>query len=380
MKLSDILKKVTQQQNVSRQKLEDASIEQQKPEKVPSLSQQQKINMFSTEDKIVKKPEKYSEISAEEVYSKGIKFLRVLFKDLIVKKNDVSINELTEVVKNIIQLILDNNEKILLYTYYSTVDSYVYAHSLNVAIYSCLIAATKKLDIKEIEEVVLCALLHDIGMARILDFINTPRKLFPQEFEEVKKHSEYARVEMSKLNLPTELKNKITNIIIQVHERVDGSGYPLHLSSEDIDLYARIISIADVYEALSHPRPYRERILPHEAIVTLVKHAQSELDTSLVKIFVERMSLFPVGSYVKLNTGEIGRVIGTNPSLPVRPKVKIILTAEGNPSKKEEIVNLAENTKIAIVEPVDETKIDIKDKKFLLQIKAQRWWVKDVTI
>ncbi|MCM8832119.1 MAG: hypothetical protein NC918_08015, partial [Candidatus Omnitrophica bacterium] len=200
------------------------------------------------------------------------------------------------------------------------------------------------------------------------------------EFEEVKKHSEYVKEEISKLNLSLELRNKITNVVMKVHERIDGSGYPLHLTSEDIDLYTKIISIVDVYEALSHPRPYRDRILPHDAIVAVVKQAQTEFDSNLVKIFVNRMSLFPVGSYVKLNTGEIARVISTNPSSPVRPKVKIILNSDGNASKKEEIIDLLEHTKISIVEAIDETKLDIKDKILLLQIKTQRWWVKDVTI
>lgn len=372
MRLSDILKKTIQQK-------QDSSAEQKSDDQF-SLSQQKIKEIFPYQDKVVPQAEKNLSISVEEVYSKGITLLRILFKDLNSAKNNIQINDLIEVAKNITKLILINNEEILLYTYYSTVDSYVYAHSLNVAIYSCVIAVAKKMEINEIEEVVLCGLLHDIGMARILNFVDRKQKFSYKEFEEVKKHSEYVKEEISKLDLSVELKKKIANVVVKVHERVDGSGYPLHLTSENIDLYTKIISIADVYEALSHPRPHRDRILPHDAIVAIVKQAQSEFDSSLVKIFVDKMSLFPVGSYVKLTTGEIARVIGTNPSLPVRPKVKIILNSDGTTSKKEEVIDLLENTKISIVEAIDETKLDIKDKRLLLQIKAQRWWVKDVTI
>ncbi|MCX7716757.1 MAG: HD domain-containing protein, partial [Endomicrobia bacterium] len=253
---------------------------------------------------------------------------------------------------------------------------YIYAHSVNVMIYSGIIAQAKNFNDSEFKELLLCSILHDIGMVRVLHIAEKSSKIQTEEYEEVKKHCEYVKEEIDKLNLPYELKQKLITIISEIHERIDGSGYLKKLNGEEINLYAKIISIADIYEALTHPRPYRDRILPHDAVLTLVKQAQTELDPHLVKLFVDKISIFPVGSYVKLNTGDIARVVATNPSFPLRPKVKILITAEKIVPSEVQILDLAKNSQISIVEAVDETKIETKDKKLLLQLKAQRWWVK----
>lgn len=359
MRLSDILKKI--QQSTS------AELEKQKTSELKKITYTQAKEETSSSQKI--------SLDVDKIYSESIQSLRKVLNE-VKSSDEVDVESLIKLSKDILKAVKYTVNEILLYSCYSTVESYIYAHSVNVAIYSGVIANAKNLTEKETEEIILCGFLHDIGMIKYLEIAHKPYKLSDSEYKEIKKHSEVAVQYINKLKLPYETKSKLLKVIPQVHERCDGSGYPKGLKSDQIDMFAKIISIADVYEAMTHPRAYRDRILPHEAVVSLVKQAQTELDSQLVKIFVDRISIFPVGSYVKLNTAEIARVVATNPSFPVRPKVKVILTADNQPVKNSEIINLAEISSITIVEPVDETKITTTDKKLILQLKAQRWWVR----
>lgn len=366
MRLSEILKKLQQQTTQPLQ-------QQQQSQTVKQQIQQ--------EQQLLSQPQQQTQtVDVEKVYSEAISSIRNLFRELLSDKTFISVDKLQQVSKDISLLVNENNQEILLYSCYSTVDSYIYGHSVNVGIYSGVIGVAKGLPLAELEELVLCGLLHDIGMAKVLHIAEKKQKLPEPEFEKIKQHSEYAKQEIVKLDLPAELKDRIIRVVTQVHERVNGTGYLKGLQADEIEFFARIISIADVYEAMTHPRPYRDRILPHDAVVALVKQAQTELDSHLAKLFIDKISIFPVGSYVKLNTGEIARVIATNPQYPLRPKVKIILTAEKYSPKQPQVVDLLQNSQIAIVEAVDETKIETTDKKLLLQLKAQRWWVKDSNV
>ncbi len=360
MRLSDILKRK-----------EDIK-EQQTLPKEPNKELPEKIELAKIEQK------ESQLISVEKVYAESINFIKKLFIDLSKNKKNIDISDIQKVIHDIITLMKQRNDEILIYATYSTVDSYIYAHSVNVSIYSLVIGEQKNFSDEEMYILGLASIFHDIGMIRLLSTVEKEEKLTEPEFEEIKKHSEYIVEELSKINIDKKLKLELIEIIKQVHERIDGSGYLSGLKNEEINIYAKIISIADVYEAMTHPRPYRDRILPHHAITELIQHSKGKFEEELLKLFVNRISLFPVGSYVKLSSGDIARVISANISLPIRPKVKIILTSENVAPKQEQIIDLLKETKIFITEPVDETKLDIKDKKLLLQLKSQRWWVKSM--
>jgi len=359
MRLSDIFKKIEKQ------------VEQQ-----PKVKEIKEEVLQIKEKTVQQETEQKPILSAEEVYSYCIFSIKSLFKELNSNKINISTSQILDSVKKIVENISKNADELILYASYTTVDSYIYSHSVNTAIYTAFVASDLNFSSSDLEEITLCALLHDIGMARILNIISKSEKITQEEYEEVKKHPEYTKIELSKINLPRSLKELLEKVILQIHERIDGSGYPHGTSGERIDFYSKIIAIADVYEAMTHPRPWKERIIPYEAITSIVKQAD-KFDYSIAKVFVDKFSLFPPGSYVKLNTGEITRVVGVNRGSPLRPKVKIILTSENKPAKENQIINLLENTKIYILEPIDETKLDIKDKRLLLQIRAQRWWVKE---
>jgi len=112
--------------------------------------------------------------------------------------------------------------------------------------------------------------------------------------------------------------------ILDHHERLDGSGYPNSKNGDRIHLFGKIIAVADVYDACISPRKHRPRLTPNEALKNLLGQAHL-FDINILKAFVAAMAVYPIGCFVRLNTGEIGKVIGINDSSPFRPEIRIVL-------------------------------------------------------
>lgn len=181
---------------------------------------------------------------------------------------------------------------------------------------------------------ILAAMLHHIGLAQIPpELRNKKEKLSDEEFEEIHKAPQIAHDFLSRCG--------ITDAAIllaagQTRERFDGSG-PQGLSGSDIAFSARMTSLLSMFEALIHFRPYRSRLLPRDAIRELVNHHKKEFDPNLLKALIESISLYPVGTYVQLNSGDIGLVIRVHPKLPLRPIVRIMLNNRGEKIALREI-------------------------------------------
>jgi HD-GYP domain-containing protein (c-di-GMP phosphodiesterase class II) len=381
MRLSDILRKKEQQVPSSEGKKEEFPIQEKKNPflkkgLLEKLRQQNLLPVIDNNKDTLKKV--FTPDSLDNIYGKAINNYKELFTTIFVnKKEKFSLKKIKSSVEEVVNLAKKGEDKFLLYCNYSTPDSYIFSHSINVAILTSFLSVEKKFSEEELFNTTLSAFLHDLGMLKVMSFANKPQKLTLSEYEEIKKHSLYIEEELSKIDIDLSVKKFLVNTITSVHERTDGSGYPRGLKDKDISVYSKIISIADIYEAMTHPRVYRKRILPHNALVELIQIAQTKLDSDLTKMFVNRISLFPIGSYVKLNTEEIGLVCGSNVGFPIRPKVKIMFNPDFT-SAKQDVIDLSKESKIFILEAIDDSKIDTPDKKLLLQLKSQYWWVKNI--
>jgi HD-GYP domain-containing protein (c-di-GMP phosphodiesterase class II) len=259
----------------------------------------------------------------------------------------------------------------------ATPDIYLYGHSTNVCILAMLLERTRGKQRDELVHVGLAALLHDLGMARYVSVVQRAAKLTSAELQQVKRHPlEGSRLIALESSLSEAEKDRIAGIILQVHERRNGSGYPVGLKGDEICENARTIALVDAYESLSHPRSYRERHIPHDAIKTLIGATDEEFEAADMKMFVDRISLYPPGSYVRLNTDEIARVIGINPGLPTRPRVRVVVTPDFHRPAEQRLIDLAVTPTIFVKDAVDELKLPLADKKLALELKAIRWWVK----
>ncbi len=222
-------------------------------------------------------------------------------------------------------------------------------HMVNCAVFAVKIGQGMGAREEEFPWLALAGSLHDIGMvitpARIL---NKPSALTDEERALVRMHPEKGFRLLQGLGPEYEW---LGNVVLQHHEREDGSGYPRGLKGEEIHEFAKIIGLADTYEALTHPRPYRPQPrYPLEVIKEIIGTERQRFPGQLLKGFIRGLSTFPAGSWVRLNTGETAQVVGTNPAFPLRPVVEILADAKGGRSDKPRRVDLSTNTLLYITE------------------------------
>jgi HD-GYP domain-containing protein (c-di-GMP phosphodiesterase class II) len=198
----------------------------------------------------------------------------------------------------------------------------------------------------------LAGLLHDVGMFQIPEsLLSNPGKLSEEERAQIRQHPEIGFQMLSKLGAQYAW---LAQVAWQEHERWNGQGYPRGLKGDQIHEYARIVGIVDIFDALMSPRPYRRRLLPHEAVRELLIAEKTSFPSQIIKALVQQFSLFPLGTMVQLNTGEVGVVTQLNPRYPLRPVVSVNQGANGpGPGAgSAKTVDLSATTLVHIVEVV----------------------------
>ena len=200
-------------------------------------------------------------------------------------------------------------------------DKYTFTHSVNVALYSMLIAKWLELSEKKITEVIQAGILHDVGKCKISpEILNKEGPLLPEEFEEVKNHPIYS-YQMLK-DIP-HINKKTRVAVLMHHEREDGQGYPLAVTGDKLSLYTKIVAVADVYDALTSERVYKKRITPFDTFREFEKIGYGQFDVRVMLTFLTNIANFYIGSKVKMNTGEIGEIVFVPPYNISKPVVAL---------------------------------------------------------
>ena len=231
--------------------------------------------------------------------------------------------------------------------------NYFYFHCVNSAIFAANLGLAMGLPKADINTLCGGVFIHDIGMLKITpELVNAPRKLTDEEYAEIKRHPAYGLTLLSRIKDAPESAGEI---IYQHHENVDGSGYPEGKKDEEISLFAKIVSLIEVYEALTHYRPYRQnKIIPFDAIKMIILQSESKFDRRVLKVFLDYITFYPIGSGVVLNNDETGRVVGINKNAPLRPIVEIFLDNHGKPLTKPKRLDLLKSTVLYIKKAVHE--------------------------
>lgn len=205
---------------------------------------------------------------------------------------------------------------------------YIYNHCLNVCLLSINIAAAFGYSRSQVIEIGMGALLHDIGMLLISSSIRTKKgKLSQEEWFEVQKHPVLGLHQLEKVK---SLPGCIPFVAYQVHERENAVGYPKKRHSVLIHRFAKVVQLADIYEAMTSPRSYRTPLAPYNAMAQIIKMARTGLISGeYVKALLEYISLFPVGSLVQLSDGRIARVVQANSASPAKPLLSVLTTPKG---------------------------------------------------
>lgn len=255
-----------------------------------------------------------------EEYKKCTEAAKKLLRK-VAQDNVVDFATFKEIKSEIGKQFSDNYKIIGCINLFKEADSYTYTHSINVALLSVLIGKWMKYGQNMIDSLMIAGLLHDIGKMKIdPKILNKPDKLTDEEFEEVKKHPMYS-YELLQDNKELSLDIKIG--ILMHHERMDGSGYPYGVFNENINDIAKILAVADAYDAMISERPYQKKRSPFEVMQLMQEGVFGKLDTKILLTFLSNIATYYIGTYVILNTGEVAEVVAINPSCVYRPIVKV---------------------------------------------------------
>lgn len=256
--------------------------------------------------------------------------------------------EIMKIVEDILNSILANNDIVANLSDIRSVDDYTFSHSVNVCILSLIIGIGFGYSYDKLRELGVGSILHDIGKVMIpAEILKKPVQLTGREFEEIKKHTVYGYEMLKKTKGITMV---ASHIAVGHHERMDGSGYPYGLKGEYIHKAARIVAVADVYDALTTDRVYRKRLMPHEVIDYITSLCSHHFDQEVVDVFIKYIAYYPVGTGVILSTGEKGIVSKYNRNYPTRPVVRVVMDPDGKMLSKQREVDLSNELQYRIVE------------------------------
>jgi len=257
--------------------------------------------------------------------------------------------EYEKVFKDILDYLLQQENLLINLSDLVIANGYFFHHSVNAATIAGVIGIAKGYHPQQLLDLGIGALLFDIGMTQLPDGLWRKKGILTEEEKDIIRRHTHLGFELLRRQRNISLFS--AHCALQHHERCDGSGYPRALSGDEIHEYARIVAIADVFDALTSARYHRRQYSPHEAAEYL-SAAGGMLDYELIKLFLSYIAIYPVATTVKLNTGEVGVVSQVFPGFPLRPIVRVIKNPAGEELKSPYEIDLRKQMNITIVKAV----------------------------
>jgi HD-GYP domain-containing protein (c-di-GMP phosphodiesterase class II) len=258
----------------------------------------------------------------------------------------------------LLQAVREERDHIIGFILGGEVSGHVLAKSsVNTAILSALIAMELKFTHHRVMQIVTGALLHDVGMLRLpREITGKSGGLSDAEVQRMQAHPLYTYKIITKELLYPE---DVGLAALQHHERWDGEGYPRRISGADIDMGARIVSVADAFEAMVSEKPYRNSMMGYQAMKSLLSDNQRRFDPDVLKAFIKTMGIYPIGSIILLNNGSIARVTEVQGDAPLRPKIRILIDEFGKLFRQDEgdLIDLLTEKSLFIARALDPREI-----------------------
>ncbi len=288
-----------------------------------------------------------------KLYMKYAQKIRDFFSE-IDQRNPPDSVEIKDFIDKVLTLIHDHKEDVIQYILYGKHgESDEAENALNATILSILIGIECNLISHKIHQLAASALLRDSGMLRIPQAIREKKgSLTPEELQQIKTHPVHSyRIITREIGFSED----VGIPAMQHQERWDGKGYPKGSKGGEISLHARIISIADAFEAMVSERPHRSAMTGNQAMKAILSDNGRRFDPDILKIVIRTLGIYPIGSIVQLSNAAIGRVIQHHPDAPVKPKIKIMINEQGKAYLDDEgdEIDLATAKGIFIAKAVD---------------------------
>ncbi len=232
----------------------------------------------------------------------------------------IHVGEIENWADDVIDSVLVDSDALQCVSALRNKDKYLLEHSVNVA---CLLVSFGKhlgLPKATLKHLAIGGIIHDVGKIKVDDkVLHKPARLTPEEFEHMKLHQVYAKQIITNVK---GLSDVSRDVCLMHHEKLDGSGYPMGLTAEEMPMHGRMSGIVDIYDALTADRCYKKGMSSAEAFKVLLSLTPNHLDKDLVYKFINCIGVYPVGSIVELNDGRVGIVWTSNPDEPLKPEVK----------------------------------------------------------
>lgn len=303
---------------------------------------------------------------AAKICARGKEAVVLMFQEARMGKA-IEAEAAAPLVEEISNSIMRNPGALISLARLKTSDDYTYMHS--VAVCALMIALSRQLGLDDAQtrDAGMAGLLHDLGKAMIPhEILSKPGKLSDAEFAIIKTHP----AEGHKLLLAgSGISDMVKDVCLHHHEKVDGSGYPAGQKSESISLFARMGAVCDVYDAITSNRPYKAGWDPAESIKRMAEW-KGHFDPLVFQAFVKSLGIYPIGSFVRLESGKLGVVVEQGEQSLLKPKVRVFFSSKAQAYIKPETIDLARSAeKIAGRE--DAEKWGIKD--------VDRYWAAETT-
>ncbi|UJF36243.1 HD-GYP domain-containing protein [Paenibacillus hexagrammi] len=258
--------------------------------------------------------------TSQALVEKATLYAKELFERIRLHKK-IPLLEVKNELIPIVQEAADHPNIFQLFEAVKAKDEYTHRHNIGVGILSTLIGKWLNLAEAEVALLSLAATMHDVGKIHISEeILLKPGKLTADEFSEMKKHTIYG---YNMLKETVGLSYRVALVALQHHERMNGSGYPLKLKSEQMDPMSRIVAVADIFHAMSSTRPYHEAMPFYEIVSRMRQGFFGELDPQIVATFLNNMIQSLIGRRVQLTDGRWGEVIYINPTDDTNPLVRV---------------------------------------------------------
>lgn len=279
----------------------------------------------------------------QKVYDEYMNYIEQVFTHYATHKQ-INQEDLADTVKELCVFTKENRRYILrVNPSDETSDkNFLVKHSMRTTVLAIAIALQLRMPLSKMIDLGVTCIIHEIGMLRLPPQIYmSSKKLTPGEKAQIAKHPILGYSIAKDLNF-----SSIVQLgILEHHEKENGTGYPRRLTSDKISMYAKIISVACSYEAITSPRSYKDEHSQFEAIIELLRNQDNPYDGRVITALLMTVSLYPIGSYVYLSDRKIGQVIDVNPQSPKYPVVQYLTEKEADGSLK--VINTsAEGTRI----------------------------------
>ncbi|MRX26962.1 HD-GYP domain-containing protein [Kangiella sp. HZ709] len=267
---------------------------------------------------------------ANNVYMQAREHLEKIFTNAR-QHRKIELRETEIIVNKCISSILSNANALFWLTRIQDVSKTEANHSLRVAILSTALGHYIGMNRKELIQLGLAALLHDIGKTRIpTDIVNKQSKLSIAERRVMERHTSLG---FELLNADTQLEAVIKEVALNHHQRPDGKGYPHQLRNRPLSLFTRIVSIVDCYDDMTHEISHFKATSPRLALKEIYENADTQFDKNLAKAFIKMVGIYPAGSLVKMTNGEVAMVVSAECESKLSPKVEVIYDNKGKMCK-----------------------------------------------